>query len=58
MNADELKPLLGDSFLDTLSECAKNYGWLGDHVCTEDFVNYCFDVAGKAHVDLTPNDLD
>ena len=52
---EKLKPLLTDMFLDTLVKSAKTCGWSVDHIETENFVRWCFDIAGKKiDQDLNP----
>ena len=49
-----LIPKITDEFLKTLVEAAKTYGWNGDHIETDRFVNYCFFLVGEECPDLEP----
>ena len=52
---DELKPVLTDEFLSVLVKASKTCGWSVDHSETVDFVEWCFDIAGKKRPeDLSP----
>jgi hypothetical protein len=56
LKISELKPLLSDEFLKTLAEAAKVCGWEVDHIETEHFVFWCFDVAGKDKPEVSAYD--
>lgn len=51
---DNLKPLLTPEFLDTLTKAVKTCGWTVDHTESTQFVEWCFQVAGKEAPDLEP----
>lgn len=49
-----LKSKLTPEFLETLKEVGKLYGWSGDYIEVRQFIEHCFDVAGKYAGDLEP----
>lgn len=54
---EKLKPLITDEFLATLAVAVRTCGWSVDHVESESFARWCFDVAGKEAPDLSALDL-
>lgn len=44
---DALKPKLTNEFLATLVEAARTCGWSVDHIETQSFVHWCFEVVDK-----------
>ena len=44
---DELRPMLTDEFLSTLVLAARTVGWDVDHTETFQFVQECWDIAGR-----------
>lgn len=53
-----LKPRLTGEFLDTLVVAVKTCGWTVDFVESSDFVEWCFDVAGKKSPELEPFEIE
>lgn len=52
-----LKPLLTDEFLSALVLAARTCGWTVDHVETQSFVCWCYDIADRDdRPDLEPFD--
>ena len=50
----ELKSLITDEFLSTLTLAVRSCGWTVDHIESSAFVEWCFDIIGKDAPDLTP----
>lgn len=46
-----LKPLLTEEFLETLRLAVKTCGWSVDHIESSQFVDWCFNLAGKEEPD-------
>ena len=55
---NNLKPLLTDEFLETLRMAVKTCGNSVDHVESSQFVDWCFELAGKQKLDTEPFDYD
>ena len=49
-----LRPLITDEFLSTLTIAARVSGWSHDYYEILSFVEWCYELAGKPIVDLTP----
>lgn len=54
----DLRPLLTDEFLATLTQAVKTCGWTVDHCESSKFVRWCHQIADKPSPDLEPYDLE